>query len=58
MVDRGVVAKPAAAVAAVLALLDAGRSARAAAAETGLDPRTVGKIRDAAADPAPRLTAV
>lgn len=49
IVRQGIVAKPVEEVALVLAHLGAGASARRIQALTGIDPRTVGKIRDAAA---------
>lgn len=52
----GVTAKSVDDVAAVLQLLDAGASDRGVHAETGVDARTVAKIRKAAAEPEPTRT--
>ena len=59
LVSDGVVDRPVPLVAAALELLERGDSGRAVAAATGLDPRTVAKIRNASGAAQPRtLTAV
>jgi hypothetical protein len=58
MLHDRVVNLPTESVALVLAWLERGASARRIHAETDIDPRTVGKIRDATESAQPRLAAV